>query len=37
MLRGERELAIANYKKSLDLDPSNMNAVQMLRKLEALR
>jgi tetratricopeptide (TPR) repeat protein len=37
MLRGDRELAITNYKKSLDLDPSNMNAVQMLRKLEALR
>ena len=30
----ERDLAIINYKKSLELDPSNKNAVEMLKKLE---
>ena len=31
---GNRELAIKNYKRSLELDPSNTNAVQHLRKLD---
>ena len=31
---GERELAIKNYKRSLELDPKNSNAVQQLRKLQ---
>jgi CubicO group peptidase (beta-lactamase class C family) len=30
---GERELAIKNYKRSLELDPKNTNAVQQLKKL----
>ena len=30
----ERDLAIINYKKSLELDPGNKNAVEMLKKLE---
>jgi len=30
----ERDLAIINYKKSLELDPRNKNAVEMLKKLE---
>ncbi len=30
----QRELAIANYKKSLELDPNNTNAVAALKKLE---
>lgn len=34
MLNGDRELAIANYKKSLELDPHNSNAVAMLKKLQ---
>jgi tetratricopeptide (TPR) repeat protein len=34
MANGEKELAIKNYKKSLELDPHNQNAVQMLKKLE---
>ncbi|HEY9434306.1 MAG TPA: serine hydrolase [Blastocatellia bacterium] len=34
MANGEKELAIANYKKSLELDPKNKNAVEMLKKLE---
>jgi hypothetical protein len=32
---GERELAIANYQKSLQLNPKNRNAVVMLQKLNA--
>jgi len=31
---GERELAIKNYKRSLELDPKNLNAVQQLKKLD---
>jgi tetratricopeptide (TPR) repeat protein len=31
---GERELAIKNYKRSLELDPKNTNAIQQLRKLD---
>ena len=33
MNKGQKELAIKNYEKSLELDPSNANAVQMLKKL----
>ena len=33
MLNGDKKLAIKNYKKSLDLNPENNNAVEMLRKL----
>ncbi len=32
--RGEKEIAIDNYRKSLELDPQNQNARQILRKLE---
>ena len=31
---GEKELAIANFKKSLEMNPKNNNAVEMLKKLE---
>ena len=34
MANGEKELAIANYKKSLELNPKNTNAVEALKKLE---
>ncbi|MEW6126779.1 MAG: amidohydrolase family protein [Acidobacteriota bacterium] len=34
MQKGERELAIKNYKRSLELNPHNKNAVEMLKKLE---
>jgi tetratricopeptide (TPR) repeat protein len=34
MANGEKELAIANYKKSLELNPQNKHAVEMLKKLE---
>lgn len=30
---GDKELAIANYKKSLELDPKNTNAAEALKKL----
>ena len=30
---GNRELAITNYKRSLELDPQNTNAAQQLKKL----
>ena len=32
-VNGNRELAIANYKRSLELDPKNTNALQQLKKL----
>ena len=34
-VNGNRELAISNYKRSLELDPKNTNAAQQLRKLGA--
>ncbi len=33
MISGNRELAIQNYRTSLELDPRNANAVAMLKKL----
>ena len=33
MIDGNNELAIANYKKSLELNPRNANAEEMLKKL----
>lgn len=32
---GEKDLAIANYEKSLQLDPKNQNAVEQLKKLRS--
>jgi CubicO group peptidase (beta-lactamase class C family) len=34
MMNGDKALAIASYKKSLELNPKNENAVTMLKKLE---
>jgi CubicO group peptidase (beta-lactamase class C family) len=34
MNNGDKELAIANYKKSLTLNPQNSNGVETLKKLE---
>lgn len=34
MINGEKDLAIANYKKSLELNPANDNGRAMLKKLE---
>jgi CubicO group peptidase (beta-lactamase class C family) len=33
-VNGERELAIKNYKRSLELDPKNLNAAQQLKRLD---
>jgi CubicO group peptidase (beta-lactamase class C family) len=35
MTNGDKEPAIANYKKSLELNPKNTNGIEMLKKLEA--
>jgi tetratricopeptide (TPR) repeat protein len=35
MMIGNKDLAIKNYEKSLELNPANSNAVEMLRKLKA--
>ncbi len=35
MKAGQTQLAIANYRKSLELNPSNTNAANMLKKLQA--
>lgn len=35
MDNGDKELATSAYKKSLELDPSNTNAAEMLKKLNA--
>jgi hypothetical protein len=32
---GGKELAIAYYQKSLDLNPDNSNAVEVLKRLQA--
>lgn len=37
MKKGEKEIAVAYYQKSLTLDPKNDNAVKMLRKLESMK
>ena len=34
MINGDKELAIKNYKKSLELDPTNKNAVEKLNELK---
>ncbi len=34
MLKGEKDLAIKYYKKSLELNPNNNNAVEQIKKLE---
>jgi Flp pilus assembly protein TadD len=34
MANGDKELAVTNYKKSLEMDPHNQNAANMLKKLQ---
>jgi CubicO group peptidase (beta-lactamase class C family) len=34
MKNGQKDLAVENYEKSLQLDPKNQNAVEMLKKLK---
>jgi Flp pilus assembly protein TadD len=33
MNNGEKELAITNYRKSLELNPANSNGAEILKKL----
>ena len=33
MKAGENELAVENYSKSLELDPTNQNAINIIAKL----
>ena len=35
MVNGDKELAIRNYQRSVELNPQNTNAVEMLKKLRA--
>ena len=37
MINGDKKLAVQNYKKSLELNPANSNAVNNLKKLEILK
>jgi len=34
MVSGDKELAIENYQRSLELNPQNKNAIEMLKKLQ---
>jgi len=33
MLKGEKELAVKNYQKSLELNPNNTNATDMISRI----
>ena len=35
MENGDKSLAIQNYKKAVELNPKNTNAVEKLKKLES--
>ena len=37
MKGGDHELAVRNYRKSLELDPNNHNASEMLKRLAELK
>ena len=37
MKNGQKDLAIENYEKSLQLDPKNQNAVEILKKLKDMK
>jgi hypothetical protein len=34
MVSGDKELAVINYRRSLELNPGNVNAVEMLKRLQ---
>jgi CubicO group peptidase (beta-lactamase class C family) len=34
MINGDKELAIKNYQKSIELNPKNQNGIEMLKKLQ---
>ncbi len=33
MMSGDKELSVKNYKRSVELDPANANAVEMINRL----
>ena len=33
-LNGDSDLALVNYKKSLELNPDNSNAIEMIQKIQ---
>jgi len=33
MINGDKELAIRNYQRAVELNPQNTNAIEMLKKL----
>ncbi len=35
MINGDKELAIKNYEKSVELNPQNTGGIEMLKKLKA--
>jgi Flp pilus assembly protein TadD len=35
MTNGERDLAIASYRRSIELNPQNQNGIAMLKRLES--
>ena len=37
MKTGQKSLAIANYEKSLQLNPKNQNGIEMLKKLKGIK
>ena len=37
MKAGQREAAVQNYEKSIELNPTNQNGIDMLKKLKAQR
>ena len=37
MINGDKELAIKNYAKSLELNPNNRNAIVMLKKISDMK
>jgi hypothetical protein len=35
MINGDKDLAIRNYEKAVELNPQNTNAIETLKKLRA--
>jgi hypothetical protein len=34
MAAGQKDLAVQNYEKSIELNPKNQNGIEMLKKLK---
>jgi cytochrome c-type biogenesis protein CcmH/NrfG len=37
MVNGDKELAIKNYAKSLELNPNNLGAIEMLKRIKEMK